>query len=313
MIKVCSFLPAVTQMLYDMGLQEHLFGVTFECPPVALKEKRVAVRCVLEEKDYSSREIDTLFSASKRTGKSLYYVEPGILEEIAPDIIFTQDVCDVCQIDTACTAAAAAHLIKQPRLISITPNTLEDVFSNALTIAAALEREEAAHEYISTLNQRKNGVIDQLRAAKVLTKRVSVLEWIDPIFNCGHWIPHQVGYAGGVDMLSNPSGDSVVISWEKIVRYDPEVLVIAPCGFTIDRSLEEMHLLTGKEEWSDLTAVHSNKVYIVDFDLFTQSSASTLVKGIELLAALFHPDVIEMPIECSHRLKQLSVNQLRAE
>ncbi len=305
MIKVCSFLPAVTQMIYDMELQEHLLGITFECPQVALQEKKVVVHCVLEGQNYSSKEIDILFSESKRTGKSLYYVEDGILEEIAPDIIFTQDVCDVCQIDTECTAAAVAHLEKQPLLISITPNSLNDVFENALTIATALEREDAGHAYLSSLHQRVNKVTSAVVFGKQPSKRVSLLEWIDPIFNCGHWIPDQILKAGGEDRLSNPSGDSVVITWEEIVHYDPEVLVIAPCGFTIDRSLEEIHLLTEKEEWGRLTAVRTNKVYVVDFDLFTQSSAGTLVKGIEVLAGLFHPTKMQLPAELSHKVKRL--------
>src|SRR5688500_13752967 len=124
----CSFLPAATQMIYDMGLQHLLQGVTFECPPQALAEKQKVVRCVLEGHHYSSMEIDKIFSASKAQGKSLYYVDDSQLQSIAPDIIFTQDVCEVCQIDTACTSAAVAKLEKQPQLIALTPNTLHDVF-----------------------------------------------------------------------------------------------------------------------------------------------------------------------------------------
>ncbi len=309
MIKVCSFLPAVTQMLYDMGLQEHLHGVTFECPAIALLEKKVVVRCVLEGKDYTSQEIDTLFSESKRSGKSLYYVEEEVLEEIAPDIIFTQDVCDVCQIDTECTAAAVAHLEKQPLLISITPNSLNDVFENALTIATALGRADVGHRYITSLNQRIGHVVDTIHLGKAPIKRISLLEWINPIFNCGHWIPDQIRYAGGEDTLSNPDGDSVVIKWEKIVDYNPEVLVIAPCGFTIDRTMEELHLLTEKPDWNKLAAVRSNEVYVVDFDLFTQSSASTLVSGIEVLAALLHPANIELPEQLSQKVKRLPMSE----
>ncbi len=306
MLKVCSFLPAVTQMLYDMGLQDHLHGITFECPPEALKEKRPVVRCILEGKHYTSEEIDALFSASKHSGKSLYYVDEPLLTEIAPDIIFTQDICDVCQIDTACTAAAVAHLEKQPQLISISPESLDDVFQNAVTIASALGKEEVAYRYLAKLHERIAGVTDSLRRTKALTKRVMLLEWMAPIFNCGHWIPHQIGYAGGVDMLSNPSGDSIVTSWEKILKYDPEIMVVAPCGFTIDRTLEEIHLLTGKKGWGDLKAVQDNKVFVADFDLFTQSSAGTLVDGIELLAAIFHPEALTVPEELSHKFRHFS-------
>ena len=121
------------------------------------------------------------------------------------------------------------------------------------------------------------------------------MEWMEPIYNCGHWIPHQIAYAGGVDMLSNPSGDSIVTPWEKVLKYDPEVLVIAPCGFDTQRSVEELHLLTDRDGWHGLTSVQQNKVYLADFDLFTQPSASTLVNGVELLAGIFHPEVCDVP------------------
>lgn len=311
MVKVCSFLPAVTQMLYDMGLEGHLQGVTFECPEQALKEKQPVVRCILEGKDLSSKEIDALFSASKHQGKDLYYVDEPLLEEIAPDIIFTQDMCDICQIDTACTAAAVAKLDKQPELISISPESLEDVFESAVTIAKALGKEEAAYTYLDKLNKRIDRVVDQLRGAKALPKRVLLMEWLDPIFNCGHWIPHQIAYAGGVDMLSNPSGDSVVTSWEKIVKYNPEVLVVAPCGFTVDRTLGEMQILTAKEGWNDLKAVKENQVFIADFDMFTQSSAHTLVNGIELLAGLFHPEVVNVPQQLSRKFSRFDFHHAK--
>ena len=307
MLKVCSFLPAVTQMLYDMGLDEHLYGVTFECPEQALKEKQPVVRCILEGKNLSSKEIDTLFSASKHQGKDLYYVDEPVLEKIAPDIIFTQDMCDICQIDTACTAAAVAKLDKQPELISISPESLEDVFTSAITIAKVLGKEEIAYSYLNGLNKRIDVVVDALRASKALPKRIMLMEWLDPIFNCGHWIPHQIGYAGGIDMLSNPSGDSVVTPWHKILKYDPEILVVAPCGFAVKRTLEEMHILTTRKGWNDLKAVQENKVFIADFDMFTQSSANTLVNGIELLAGVFHPEAIQVPKHLTTKFMHLDL------
>ncbi|HSC37209.1 MAG TPA: ABC transporter substrate-binding protein, partial [Chitinophagaceae bacterium] len=223
------------------------------------------------------------------------YVDEALLHNIAPDIIFTQDVCEVCQIDTACTAAAIAHLDKQPRVIALTPNNLEDVFSTAVTIATALEQEEAAYTYLSRLQKRLEAITDTLRKHHAPVRRVSLLEWVAPIYNCGHWIPFQVAAAGGTDMLGNPGGDSIVTAWDRIVKYNPEVIVIAPCGFTTARTMEEMHLLTQQPFWEQLAAVQNNRVFIADYDLFTQPSPSTLVDGIELLAALFHPTLFPMP------------------
>ncbi len=299
-MKVSSFMPAVTQMIYDMNLQKYLDGITFECPPMALAEKQVAVNCLLENKNYTSEEINRIFSESKATGESLYYVNEPVLESIAPDIIFTQDVCDVCQIDTQCVEASIHNLEKKPELISITPNSLEDVFKDALTIAKALKKEHIGKTYVEDLKARIDDIIDQQRAARSPVKSVLLLEWIDPLFNCGHWIPHQIGYAGGIDLLAHPSGDSSVINWEKIVKYDPEVLVIAPCGYTKKRTLEDMKFLEEKPGWNQLRAVQNKQVFIADFDLFTQSSASTLVDGIEVLAHLFHPTISDI----STRLKK---------
>lgn len=289
-----SFLPAATKMIYDMGLQHLLQGVTFECPAEAAAQPKI-VRCVLEGKHYSSTEIDKIFSAAKAQGKSLYYVDEALLHSIAPDIIFTQDVCEVCQIDTACTAAAVAHLPKQPQVIALTPNNLEDVFTTAVTIATALAQEEAAYKHLAQLQQRLDAITDTLRRHRSPVRRVSLLEWIAPMYNCGHWIPFQVAAAGGTDMLGNPGGDSIVTGWDKILKYNPEVLVIAPCGFTIHRTMEEMHLLTRQPGWEQLAAVQQKRVFVADYDMFTQPSPSTLTDGIELLAALFHPALFTVP------------------
>ncbi len=298
---VSSFMPAVTQMIYDMGLQDYLDGVTFECPAIALEEKQVAVRYKLEGQTLTSEEINTIFSKTKAEGGTLYYVDEPVLENIAPDIIFTQDVCDVCQIDTECVATSAYKLPKIPKLISITPNSLEDVFENALTIASALGKEDVGIHYVRELKERIYAIIDIQREKRIQPKSVLLLEWIDPLFNCGHWIPHQIAYAGGMDLLSHPSGDSVVISWDKIVKYNPEVIIIAPCGYGIERTAQDMLFLEEKPEWSSLKAVKNNQVFISDFDMFTQSSAGTLVDGIECLAAMIHSKFYNAPKHLSSK------------
>ncbi len=132
------------------------------------------------------------------------------------------------------------------------------------------------------------------------------MEWIDPIYNCGHWIPFQIAQAGGIDMLNNPAGDSIVIPWEKMGRYNPEVLIIAPCGFSTLRTLQEMHLLTQREGWQKLEAVKKDQVFVVDFEFFTQPSASTLADGIELLGSLFHPELFSLLPKHNSKFKKIS-------
>jgi iron complex transport system substrate-binding protein len=289
-MKVCSFLPAATTMIYDMGLQEFLCGVTFECP----SERPKVVRSILENNNFSSREIDTIVSQTKAQGKGLYYIDEELLSSLSPDIIFTQDVCDVCQIDTAYVQRAIHKLKKQPLIVPLIPRNLKDVFDNAVTIARILEKEENAYGLLAKLEKRTDKIIDTLRKNKAGLKRIMLMEWLDPIYNCGHWIPDMIAQAGGVDMLSNPSGYSITIPWEKIIQYDPQVLVVASCGFKPERTLKEMDKLTQLTNWDGLAAVKNKAVYIVDSDLFTCPS-TRLVEGIELLAALFHPQLFSLP------------------
>lgn len=288
-LKVCSLLPGATRMIQDLGLEDYLCGVTFECP----SDKPKVVRSYLEGNKYSSEEIEHFVSQSKQRGKSLYYVDEELLQEIAPDVIFTQEVCDVCQIDTSIVQRAAYKLKKQPLVVPLIPRSLDDVYDNALTIAKTLGKEENAYRLLLSLEKRTDTIIDTLRKNRAPLKRVMVMEWLDPIYNCGHWIPYQIAQAGGVDMLSNPSGYSVITPWEKVRKYNPEVLIVAPCGFSITRTNKEIEKLLHLEGFADLAAVKNNAVYLADADLFTCPSTQ-LVDGIELLASLFHPDLFPM-------------------
>jgi len=289
-MKVCSFLPAATQMIYDMHLEEHLCGVTFECS----SDKPKVVRSYIEGNNYTSEEIDRIVSQSKSQGKSLYYIDEKLLEAVSPDIIFTQDVCDVCQIDTSYVQRSIYKLKKQPRIVPLIPRNLNDVYQNAIAIASSLGKEEVAHQHLSGQKKRTDKILDALRKNSAPLRRVMVMEWLDPIYNCGHWIPYQISQAGGVDMLSNPSGYSIITPWEKVILYNPEVLVIAPCGFNVARASREIEVLSSKKGWEDLLAVKNGEVYLADAEYFTQPS-TRLVDGIELLAALFHPTIFKVP------------------
>lgn len=303
-MKICSFLPAATSMIYEMGLENQLVGVTFECH----SDKPKVVRSYLEDTNHTSKEIDQIVSQSKAEGKSLYYIDDALLESIGPDIIFTQDVCDVCQIDTSHVARSIYKLSKEPELIPLIPRNLEDIYQNAITIAKAFDKEERAYELLAKLKKRTDFILDTLRKSNAPLKRVMVMEWLDPIYNCGHWIPYQISQAGGVDMLSNPSGYSIVTAWERILLYNPEVLVVAPCGFEVSRSGQEIEALIKLEGWETLKAVQNNAVFLADADLFTQPS-TTVVDGIELLAALFHPDLFEVPSKLKHKYLSFHSNQ----
>ncbi len=305
-MKVCSFLPAATRMIYDMGLDKYLHGVTFECPEQALAEKPVVVRCTIDSKQSDSAEIDKIFSSVKTSGETLYYIDEKVFIDIGPDIIFTQDTCTVCQIDSRRTEAAISKLNKKPTIISLSPQNLDDVYDSARTIARAMGQEKNVEFYLDSLKKRTNIISDLLKRNNISSKPVALLEWMDPIYNCGHWIPEQISLAGGFDHLGNRGGYSEVLSWEKIITYDPEVLFIAPCGFEAERTMTEMHHITEKPGWNNLRSVCSDQVYLIDFDLFTQPSASTLTDGVELLAALIHPEHFYLPTRLASKFKRFT-------
>jgi iron complex transport system substrate-binding protein len=284
-MKVCSFLPASTEIIYRLGLEKYLCGVTFECP----SDKPKVVRSPLEGNTFSSLEIEKIVATSKAQGKSLYYIDEDLLQELSPDIIFTQDVCEVCQIDTAYVQRAVYKLKKQPLIVPLLPKSLNDVYDSILTIAKAMEKEENAYRLLASLTHRTDFIIDKLRENRTKNRRVMLMEWLNPIYNCGHWIPDQIASAGGVDMLSNPGGYSIKVDWEKVRLYNPEVLVVAPCGLEIERAVQEIGILENLPGWNDLKAVKNNEVYFADSNLFT-CPGTQLVDGIELLAYLFHPE-----------------------
>lgn len=299
-LKVCSFLPGATDMIVQLGLEADLHGVTFECP----SDKPKIVRSYLEDQAYTSEEIDRVVKEYMSEGKSLYYIDMELLQGIAPDLIFTQHVCDVCQIGTSYVEQAIYQLHKQPKIVPLVPKTLSDVYGNALTIAKEMGREEAGLELISRIKERTDRIRKRLAEHKAPIRRVTLVEWIEPIYHCGHWIPDQIEQAGGWDSLGNPGGHSAVVPWERVAEADPEVLVIAPCGVQLHHAEEELQSLKRNSGWTELTAVKNGRVFLADPDLFTRPSTS-LMEGVELLAALFHPELFEVPEHSRHRFVRI--------
>lgn len=293
-MRACSFLPAATQMIYDLELEDLLYGVTFECPEKARKEKEVLVRSTMEGKNYSSEEIDQIFSAAKKQGQSLYYIEEDKLRDLQPDLIFTQDTCEVCQIDTACTKEVIDKFSKKPQLIPLSPKNFKEICNSLKIIAQSLGFEEKADTYLLKIEEKLERIKLQLKNNNTRHKDVLFIEWIDPLYNSGHWITEQINLAGGQDRLCNPGGYSSRLSFAEVLNYNPEIIIIAPCGFSVERSLEEINLLKDKNSWQELTAVKNNMVFIADANLFTQPSLSTLVQGIELLAHIFNPELFSL-------------------
>lgn len=274
-----------------MGLQDHLVGVTFECPAPG---KEVVVRSHMEDLSGSSKEIDEEVNAAGRAGDGLYFVEEEKLRRLAPDLIFTQDVCDVCQIGNTMAEQAVAPLARKPELVPLSPVTLKDVLGQPRVIARALGNEEAGEALSEELRERLSNVEERSLREGETPVEVALLEWPDPIYACGHWIPDQIRSAGGVDKLGTPGGHSRKVSWEELYETDPEVIVIAPCGFDVERGIKEAQVLFQKPGWDELKAVRNGRVHVCDAELFTQPG-TTLIDGVELLAGLFHPERFDIP------------------
>lgn len=305
MITACSFLPAVTSMLQYMKLDQHLVGVTFECKSTLPK----IIRSTIEDNHYDSVEINDIVAQSQRDGISLYYIDKSLLAQLQPDIIFTQDVCPVCQISTDQTKEAVKQLDQAPTLVPLLPKRLSDVYQDAITIATTLGKENVAHEVITQLKQRVEHIQTTLNKHQVATKQVMLMEWVDPIYTCGHWIPDQIMLAGGYDAFANPGGYSVAIKWQQVIDYDPEILIIAACGFDVDRTAKALQILKSKPEWAQLKSVSSGQVYCVDGELFTQPSINTLIDGIEVLATIFHPSLFPIKPEHSNLVTCISADE----
>ncbi|MDX8360232.1 ABC transporter substrate-binding protein [Cytobacillus sp. IB215316] len=289
-MKVVSCVPAATHMINSLGLDQFLSGVTFECP----SSKPKVVRSVLEDNQLTSSEINETVSEYMEEQKSLYYIDQELLEQIEPDIMFTQHVCDVCQIGTSYVEKAIYKLSKQPKIVPLIPKNLNDIFDNVITVAKELGSEQKGIDAVKGYKDRLNQIQRKLMESNRRNSQVFFMEWINPIYNSGHWIPDLVHLAGGDDIFAKNEGHSNPIKWEDLKQYDPEIIIISPCGYDRKKAVEEVKQLQQLDGWKHLRAVNNNNVYLVDPNLFTQPSIG-VIDGVELLAALFHSDIISMP------------------
>jgi iron complex transport system substrate-binding protein len=303
-MRACSFLPAATELVKALGLESSLVGATFECE-VAATVPRV-VRSVLEGRDLASGEIDDAVRAAAASGETMYRIDEALLREASPDVIFTQHLCNVCQIGTATAEAAIAAWETRPRIVPLVPHRLTDVWACVRTVARELGNEPAADRLLASLAIRLAAIDSAVgMGAGVLRREILFVEWLDPLFRAGHWIPDQVEAAGGVDRLAVPGGRSGILAWDEVLAYDPETIVAAPCGLTLEQAAAEARTaLGGLAGWDQLRAVRSGRVYVADANLFTMPSVG-LADGVELLAALFHPERVPLPERLRDAVVQL--------
>ena len=289
--KIVSFLPSATEMACALGLFDQLVGITHECDyPPAIKNKPVVVRSVLPIERMSQSEIDAAVAARMREGRSLYQVDEKLLQELAPDLILTQDLCQVCAPSGNEVSQALELLASKPQILWLTPSSLEQIFANVRELGEATDRVTEAEELVHHACARLEGMAAVTRNLPD-RPRVFCMEWLDPVYGSGHWMPEMVRIAGGVDSLSREGSDSIRIAWQKVLEWQPEVLIITPCGFNLDQTIEQSRQLNTYPGWFSLPAVLHKRVYAVDANSFFARPGLRVVDGTELLAHLIHPEL----------------------
>jgi iron complex transport system substrate-binding protein len=289
-VQICSFLPSATEILYALDLGDSIAGVTFECdyPPQA-KQKPVVVNTVLPQ-DLSPDEIDRSASESAAQSHSLYTVDVEALERIRPELIVTQELCDVCAVSTSHLAKALGMLSSRPKILPLTPHTLEDVLLDIEKVGEATGRPKRAAEVVGKLRQR----IARVEArAKTGLPKVACLEWLNPLYNAGHWVPDMVKIAGGRDLLAAPAEYSTRVTIEKVTGVEPDVIIVMPCGYDAQKAKEEYCRTQLPDSWRGIPAVRNNRVYAVHASAYFSRPGPRLVDGIEILCALLHEDFSE--------------------
>ena len=280
-MRIVSFLPAATEIAHALGAGDNLVGRSHECDfPADVRRLPIVSRPALSLEGLTQSEIDDAVTARMRSGESLYVVDERLLNDLAPDVVLTQDLCQVCAPSGNELTRALASMPSRPQVLYLTPRTLAEIDENVLAVGDAIGRATEARALVD----RNRAHLDRLREASrrvVRRPRVSFLEWTDPLFCAGHWVPEMIEIAGGVDRLGRPGGDSVRISWEDVREWDPEIVIVAPCGF----GLAEAERLAG-----ELPEIPGARIVPVDANAYFARPGPRYVDGIELLSRIFKSD-----------------------
>jgi len=286
-MQICSLIPAATEILYALGLEDSVAGVTFECdfPPEARK-KPVVLDTILEH-SLSPAEVDRTVQEFSSHGESLYRIHTELLKKIKPDLIVTQELCDVCAVGASHVAKTLHELPSAPKILSLTPHTLEDVWRDIEAVGEATSRQQQAMALVADLRRRVERVKQYSYSHR---PRVLSLEWLSPPFNGGHWVPEMVELARGGDPLGHISEPSLEFSWEKIIASDPDIVLVMPCGYDLERAIREYRETKFPSGWNDLKAVRSGNVFAVHANAYFSRPGPRLATGLEIMATLFHPE-----------------------
>ena len=286
-MRIVSLLPSTTEILFALGAGDSVVGVTFECDYPAEARSRRVVSTTALAKATTPGEIDAEVKARIASGEELYRLDEDTLHELDPDLLVTQDLSAVCAVDVRTVDDTLAHLGCRSIVLTINPQNLAEVLDSIVTIGMAVEKDAVARAFVDELNRRLENVA--LTIAGRVRPRVTVLEWTDPPFDAGHWIPDMVDRAGGASVLGEKGRSSRQVAWEAIARAEPEVCIVAPCGYHLD----DARRLATELISASLLPVECD-VWAVDADSSFVRPGPRLVDGVEALAGIFHPGVIPM-------------------
>src|SRR5262245_52590017 len=253
-LKICSLLPSATEIVFALGLGDQLAAVTHECdfPPEAVGLP-VITRSILDHRTHSSREIHNHISSAVHGGSSIYALDQDLLERLNPDLILTQELCDVCAVSYDVVETAVHRLEGRRTILSLEPTSLGGIVETLKRVGEAAEAQERAAAVVRGLEEQIDWIAARAQTASV-RPRVFAMEWLDPPFTAGHWVPEMIRLAGGRDELAQEGRPSFQITWSRIADYDPEIIVLMPCGFTLARTLEEFPRVRLPDEWASLGA-----------------------------------------------------------
>lgn len=287
--RIISLLPAATEIVCALGLEQNLVGRSHECDyPESIKALPVCSEANFED-GLASLEIDNKVKALLTDALSVYTVKRGQIKALAPDVVITQAQCEVCAVSLQeVEQALGNYLDKEARILSIQPNSLEDIFSNITEIATALNVEVEGIDLVERLQERVDLIKHKL---KFITDKptVACIEWLQPLMVSGNWVPQLVEIAGGDPVLATQGKHSPYVEWDDIKAQDPDIIILMPCGFSMDRTLKEVDLMLQLPGFNDLKAVKNNRFYIADGNQYFNRPSPRIVDSVEILAEIINP------------------------
>jgi iron complex transport system substrate-binding protein len=289
-MRICSLLPSATEILYALGLGDSVVGVTHECDFPADAATKPALIGPRVDSHAAAGEIDRQVNELVARGESIYAVDAELLLSLEPDLIVTQDLCHVCAASPDDLAMALTRLPKKPRVLTLAPHSLSDVWNDIRTVGEATQRRREAQGIAITLEQKVAAIEAKVAQAKT-RPRVLCLEWLDPFYVAGHWVPEMVAKAGGLDVGGRPSEPSFRVTEDQVAASGAEITVVMPCGFNVKRIATEYSSASFPDGYLSLLAVREQRVFAVDANSYFSRPGPRLAEGVAVLAHLFHPDL----------------------